>query len=63
MSAEPRIAIFHRKEGWYPVKFLDPDECGLSMSEQAADHAKANPGTLRVTVALTDEELWRDTSE
>ena len=50
------IAIFWRDEGFYPVQFS-----GLKpAAEEAADHARLNPGTRRVET--TDGEiLWSET--
>ncbi len=54
----PNVAIFFRAEGWYPIEFIDPSACGLSMEQQAAQHAETNPGTLRVE-DVNGTVLWR----
>lgn len=45
-----RIVIFHRAEHFYALE--------LPFNDDWASHAKANPGTLKVTDALTNKVLW-----
>lgn len=45
-----RIVIFHRAEGFYPLE--------LPFHDDWKAHARANPGTLKITDALTDRVLW-----
>lgn len=47
------LMIFVRAEGFYPVQAVE----GVSLSQQAADHAALNPGTLRVE-DLDGNTLW-----
>lgn len=50
LTGEPRVVIFHRAEGWYPLT--------LPGNDDLAAHAECNPGT----VLITDGEgrvLWR----
>lgn len=42
--------IFFRKGGWYPW------EC--DSDEDAVKQAEMNPGTLKVTAALTNRVVW-----
>jgi len=44
------IYIFHRAEGFYPLELLD--------DEQAIANACLNPGTLKVTNAITGKVVW-----
>jgi hypothetical protein len=41
-----RPVTFHRAEGFYPVELMEPEVCGKSLVEQAAEHAALNPGTI-----------------
>lgn len=43
--------IFHRDSGFYPIELRDDDD--------AREHAKLNPGTLKVENAATGEIIWR----
>lgn len=52
------IAVFFRAEGFYPVEFQNPQSCGKTMEQQAADHGKLNPGTLRIE-DIKGNVLWR----
>lgn len=45
-----RIVIFHRADQFYALE--------LPFNDDWAAHAKANPGTLKVTDALTNKVLW-----
>jgi hypothetical protein len=48
------IMIFFRSEGFYPVQAVK----GISLTQQALDHAELNPGTLRIEDA-SGTVLWR----
>ena len=45
-----QMVIFHRADGWYPLE--------LPRTDDIAEHAASNPGTLKVTDAVTEEILW-----
>lgn len=47
--------VFHRKDGWYPLP-CDSDN-------DAIRQAKGNPGTIKVTVGLTDRLVWEAPTE
>ena len=49
VKVSDRIVIFHRAEGFYPAVFTP--QC------KPEDHAKLNPGTLRIE-ELSGEILW-----
>lgn len=49
-----RPVIFHRAGMFYPV-MIYADET----PEQIGDHAAINPGTLKITDAVTGDVLWR----
>lgn len=49
-----RPVLFHRSDAFYMINIY-PDDT----PEQIGDHAGLNPGTLKVTDALTGEILWR----
>jgi hypothetical protein len=49
-----RPTMFHRKETFYVIDTYEDE--GFS---ELAEHARLNPGTLKITHALTDEILWR----
>lgn len=49
LQSEIRPYTFHRKEGWYQVQIP---------KDTVEDNAKCNPGTLKVTDALTGEVVW-----
>jgi len=42
------IAIFYRGDHFYPIEMMEPELCGKTLTEQAADHAELNPGTTCV---------------
>lgn len=44
------LYLFHRAEGWYPLELKNEDE--------ARANAECNPGTLKVTNAITEELVW-----
>jgi hypothetical protein len=46
-------ALFFREEGFYPVVFSGTKD----PIEEVADHAKLNPGTLRIET-VGGEVLW-----
>lgn len=48
-----RPVIFHRADTFYPI-MVYADET----PEQLAAHAGLNPGTLKITDAVTGETLW-----
>lgn len=48
-----RPVIFHRSDTFYPI-MVYADET----REQLGDHASLNPGTLKITDAVTGETLW-----
>lgn len=50
-----RLVIFHRDMGWYPIELPDSDDL--------AAHAHHNPGTLKISDALTGETLWSPGSD
>lgn len=50
--------VFFREGGFYPITMLPPDQCGLTLEQQAAHHAELNPGTLRVE-DTKGNVLWR----
>lgn len=52
------VVIFFREDGFYPIEFLIPSECNVSLERQAADHAELNPGTIRVET-IDGTVLWR----
>lgn len=45
-----RIVIFHRAEMFYPITAFERDDWN--------EHAALNPGTLKITDAVTREVLW-----
>lgn len=47
-----RAVIFHRADQFYLITAFEDDDW--------AEHARLNPGTLKVTDAITDEVLWTD---
>ncbi|QBX38636.1 hypothetical protein E4M02_10975 [Brevundimonas sp. S30B] len=46
-----RPLIFHREGFYYPLD--------LPLYDDLSAHAECNPGTLKITCALTGEILWR----
>lgn len=42
------LAVMYRCSDFDPVEFLSPAVCGKAVEQQAADHAAANPGALRI---------------
>lgn len=48
-----RPVIFHRKEMFYPIMVYADDT-----RELLGEHAALNPGTLKITDAVTGETLW-----
>lgn len=50
LTGEPRCVMFHRAEGFY---MLD-----LPGNDDLSAHAECNPGTLKITDAITGEILW-----
>lgn len=51
LTGKPRLVLFHRAEGFYPLSLPGNDDLSA--------HAESNPGTLKITDALTGEILWR----
>ncbi len=49
-----RAVIFHRKGMFYPIMIYADDT-----PDEIAEHAGLNPGTLKITDAMTGEVLWR----
>lgn len=49
-----RVYIFHRAEGWYPVE--------LRNDADARKNAEGNPGTVKVTDALSEKVIWEKTT-
>lgn len=47
-----REVLFHRDGFFYPITAFQDDDWG--------EHARLNPGTLKVTDAITGETLWRE---
>ena len=54
LGGPDEVMIFFRSGTFYPIQGL----CGMSLAQQAADHAGINPGTLRVEDAKGNV-LWR----
>lgn len=51
MNEDPiRLYLFHRGDYFYPIT--------LRSDEEAVENAKCNPGTDKVTNALTNETIW-----
>jgi hypothetical protein len=51
-TGQTRTVIFERAEGvFYPLV--------LPISDNLAAHAECNPGTVRISDAITNETLWR----
>lgn len=48
-----RPVIFHREEGFYGIMIYADNT-----PAEIAEHANLNPGTLKVTDALSGELLW-----
>lgn len=48
---KPRAVLFHREGMFYPLD--------LPITDDLSAHAEHNPGTLKITDALTGEVLWR----
>lgn len=45
------LVIFHRADCFYPLE--------LPVSDDLSAHAECNPGTLKITGAVTGHVLWR----
>ena len=50
--------LFFRDDFFYPVQLMEPEDCGKTLEEQAADHAELNPGTKRVQTKKAPRILW-----
>lgn len=51
LTGKMRTVIFHREGGmWYPLD--------LPGNDDLAAHARCNPGTMKVTDAMTGKVLW-----
>lgn len=48
-----RPTMFHREGVFYVVETYEDDDYG-----KLAEHAALNPGTLKITHAITGETLW-----
>lgn len=48
LGGPAEVMIFVRREGFYPIQGV----AGVPLKEQAEEHARLNPGTLRV------EDIW-----
>jgi hypothetical protein len=44
------LYIFHREQGFYPLELAD--------DAAAIENAKLNPGTVKVTDAITNRVVW-----
>lgn len=51
LTGKPRTFIFHREGMWYPLELPENDDL--------AAHAECNPGTLKITDAVTGKVLWQ----
>lgn len=49
-----RPVIFHRADVFYPILVYADDDWN-----KLGEHAALNPGTLKITDAITGEVLWR----
>ena len=48
-----RPVLFHRENSFYPIMIYGDDT-----PEKIAEHALLNPGTVKVSDAVTGETLW-----
>lgn len=50
--------VFIRKDVFYPVRLLDPEDSGVSIDDQIVHHVDLNPGTLRIE-RIDRTVIWR----